>query len=515
MGRARLPKSMSALDFGQALTPKRIERLSQRARLAYADILEAASRQKEHTYRAYLMHEQMLLMLYMQRNPKMRWLADPLARWRTTWRFFGMVALLCNCIALTFAYWGRYRCEADPLCDVAERSCPSFNSLTELPNLLAPGTEAGCRRELLSGASAITVQLFSLAELALGFRTATTMRTASASPSFASPSSAYASSLYTLVHSGLHYGTTSGGAAAPLLLLDLLLIAPWHSDSLPDLRLPDLRSLLRAQPAAGSQLSRPNPAHPRQWLVFLRRKLRENKAWRTVIGYRRLTALPPAPAPLQFLIDRALVPLIVGEETLANQLRVLPAVGDAILEAELLQAFAASFLASAKMWVLFASALKAARVRRRLRSLRRQRAAQRIATGVMQWRIRTRVAALQRRHAAGARTVAVLVDALRRREPSRAGGDWDKDVWERDAGWERDGWEKNGWDINDGGSPRLWRRRGGDGGFDGFVTWDGSPHRLQRNTVSLPLRLWACSSLSRMPSSASQRESRDSRVANA
>ena len=138
----------------------------------------------------------------------------------------------------------------------------------------------------------VLVQLFSLAELALGFRTAYTVRTASAPLSAAGPSA------LRLPRRGLGralaYGTTSGAAAAPLLLIDLLLVAPWHSalgaDALADLSLstsglramlPALLPALAPRSPPGAEGGRPKAEARRyQWLLGVRRKLRGNKAWR-------------------------------------------------------------------------------------------------------------------------------------------------------------------------------------------------------------------------------------------
>ena len=92
--------------------------------------------------------------------------------------------------------------------------------------------------------------------------------------------------------------------------------------------------------------------------------------------------------------------------------------GDAILEAEMLQAFVASFFASAKMLVLVASMVKAARVRRRLDVMRRQNAARLIVTGLRRAVARARVQGLQRRLEVGATAAAVLHERAQLRQRS-------------------------------------------------------------------------------------------------
>lgn len=110
----------------------------------------------------------------------------------------------------------------------------------------------------------------------------------------------------------------------------------------------------------------------------VQRAWRDTPLMRAVVGYQRLTELPPAPWPIQWLLDEKLLPAYFGEglQALVSRIEVLPAVGDLILNAMLMQAFFASFVRSAKALILLASAAKALRVRRRLRH---ERAARRIA----------------------------------------------------------------------------------------------------------------------------------------
>ena len=96
---------------------------------------------------------------------------------------------------------------------------------------------------------------------------------------------------------------------------------------------------------------------------------RDNSLVRTITGYQRLTALPPAPAPIQYLIDVTIEYLL---PTQGDKIRSLPTVGDLLLEGELVQTFLAEFLSSAKLLGLVLSILKATRVRRGARALRRQ-----------------------------------------------------------------------------------------------------------------------------------------------
>ena len=131
---------------------------------------------------------------------------------------------------------------------------------------------------------------------------------------------------------------------------------------------------------------------------------------RTIIGYQRFQQLPQPPWPIAYILDKALLPAYFGKgfDAIKKFIHVLPAVrsrseplprnrhvtvqpppacdappvldalpqlGDIIHETWLLHAFLASTLRSAKALILFASAAKAIRVRRRLR---REAAARRI-----------------------------------------------------------------------------------------------------------------------------------------
>ena len=85
--------------------------------------------------------------------------------------------------------------------------------------------------------------------------------------------------------------------------------------------------------------------------------LRGNRFTKTLVGYRRLKALPPAPWPIQSLIDHCLIPawLGTGDEAMRNLFVNLPFIGDAIEEGDLLQAAFLSALNS--VWLTCARAL--------------------------------------------------------------------------------------------------------------------------------------------------------------
>ena len=121
------------------------------------------------------------------------------------------------------------------------------------------------------------------------------------------------------------------------LAVDLLLLLPWRS---------------QLQPAAEAEARGrdvPGTGPVPSWQRPLQRWLRGQTWWRAITGYRRLAALPPAPYPLQFALDRVVIPAWLGEgrEATRRLIRALPSIGDAILEGAMLQAFLASFFASA------------------------------------------------------------------------------------------------------------------------------------------------------------------------
>ena len=62
-------------------------------------------------------------------------------------------------------------------------------------------------------------------------------------------------------------------------------------------------------------------------------------AVRTLVGWQRLKALPPAPFPIQYILDYHVFPawLGTGNKGLRNLIIHLPNIGDWILEAEMLQ----------------------------------------------------------------------------------------------------------------------------------------------------------------------------------
>ena len=159
--------------------------------------------------------------------------------------------------------------------------------------------------------------LLSVAEMLLGVRTAATVDLR-AGPRIGS---SRGSKLWRVAT--LQYGTTAGLGASVLVGLDLLLavhvpglltplVAPLlpplpsapRPEPTPEKGRPPLASLRNAQHAAVRWVRANVPWRtPAGWV-------RENELWRTFVGWKRLTALPPANAPLQFFIDNVLLPTL-------------------------------------------------------------------------------------------------------------------------------------------------------------------------------------------------------------
>eukprot|EP00316_Scyphosphaera_apsteinii_P023953 CAMPEP_0119330366 /NCGR_PEP_ID=MMETSP1333-20130426/78091_1 /TAXON_ID=418940 /ORGANISM="Scyphosphaera apsteinii, Strain RCC1455" /LENGTH=339 /DNA_ID=CAMNT_0007339745 /DNA_START=519 /DNA_END=1539 /DNA_ORIENTATION=+ len=285
---------------------------------------------------------------------------------------------------------GTLSVEADLLCDPERRGCPAAASLADLSKLLHRGKVYGCRRELFALSSGAAVQAFSIAELALGLKTASsiTRQDNSAFPA-----------------SRLQYGTTAG-QYVPMAMLTLDVMLAVHVPA--GLFSPVLARLLPAPllRATRRKLSSHHVTPERRgFRRHIERWLRRNELWRTFVGFKRLKSLPPASAPLQWIIDHLIVPRL--NATYEGRLvKALPMVGDALHEGELIQAFGLNFLASAKTLVLIGSAFKAFRVRQRLREKRLQRAARRLVTALQRARARRQVKALRRKHLVAALAIA-------------------------------------------------------------------------------------------------------------
>lgn len=166
-----------------------------------------------------------------------------------------------------------YRCDGGPL-------------LRDEGGCLTQGNY-GQRRANIAWASGVVVQLFSTAELALGISTSLSMPT----------------------RKQLCYGTTTGFSALPLIALDLLLLLPQQAMSMPREPVPETR------------------------LGFWQRMhgyIHNSMPVKTISGYQKLKALPPAPWPLQRFIDQVLLPAWLGSNpTIQTLISKLPFVDGA------------------------------------------------------------------------------------------------------------------------------------------------------------------------------------------
>ena len=424
---------------------------------------------KSHYLEAAAQQEQLLFLLYTTRHRSRRrvgWLTDPLALWRIFWRWLGIVLLLLNSTLLLRAAWHEYRCDMDPLC--AQPLCDvrptTQRERQEQWKLCAPA--------LLAARSGSAVQIFSVAELLLGLRTAAVAELASHGyrrvhgALFALDVVLTLDALDALLLTLGSVGGGEGEAAEPtghwwgsFRIARPTAVAPrrpkwkwawweevesahirpalepvhsWWEDRVEvptrqwwgmhveeptrlwwSERVEEPTKLWWLEQIEGPTTRwweeiervhvRPTTENltkwwsdmgdlQQRWLLDVQRRWRETQLMRTVVGYQRLVELPKPPRLVEWLLEEKLLPAYFGEgwEKMQNQVDALPAIGDFILAATMLQAFAASFLRSLKALILLASAAKAVRVRRRVR---RERAANRISAA---WRRHCRQLRAQR-----------------------------------------------------------------------------------------------------------------------
>jgi hypothetical protein len=82
--------------------------------------------------------------------------------------------------------------------------------------------------------------------------------------------------------------------------------------------------------------------------------------------------LRPPPPLLQPLLDEYVVPVLFGRglEAVPNLIAALPAIGDALWEVEIAQAWAMQFVVTLKAVILLVSSANAARIQSRLKARR-------------------------------------------------------------------------------------------------------------------------------------------------
>ena len=285
-----------------------------------------------------------------------RSMLHPLSSARVAWRWTGSFLLLMYCSALMHASFRRYHCDADEFCN------PSID-----------GSVAAAHSRQLALAQG--VQAYSGLEVVCAIIT---------------PRPTVAGGLLTHVAAGSHIWR-AGILSVPL---DIVLALPWWDllafchPQLVKLASTsvhvDLEDLLQ-----GATTPDPTARQGAKAAAGIRRWFARSPIFRALAAVHRVRTLPPPPRLLQPLLEEYVVPLMLarsfgsGGMAVVRLVQALPDIGDALWEAQILQAFLAHFLASAKMCLLLATSWHAARTRirlqRRRKQIREQIAARRVA----------------------------------------------------------------------------------------------------------------------------------------
>ena len=270
----------------------------------------------------------------------------PLSATRVAWRWAGSFLLLMYCSALMHASFRRYHCDADEFCN------PSFDD---------------------SIAAAHARQL----TLAQGVRAYSGLEVVWA---IATPRPTEAGGQ--LAHLAAGAGIYQAGILS--VPLDIILALPWWDifafchPQLVKLASSTVHVDLEDLLPGGSPTPDPAARQNVNAAAGIRRWFARSPMFRALAAVHRVRTLPPPPRLLQPLLDEYVVPLLLarsfgsGGMAAVRLVQALPDIGDALWEAQILQAFLAHFLASAKMCVLLASSFHAARTRVRLQRRRKQ-----------------------------------------------------------------------------------------------------------------------------------------------
>ena len=361
---ARIKTSQSALTLDEldrqqqkmTFSSSRLKRISKLPRLG--ELQQQVGKHIEDAKGRYELHEKLLFQFYSRRSASLErgkrfWLTDPLAKWRMWWRSLGVMMMLFHAVCAAASSWVAYRCAADPLCNLNTRDCPDLWTWAAMPfdKLVVLPLGLGCRRDLVVKISATAVRAFSAIEIILGVGTGLAMfnpfhiePTKPMAP-FATGPRAKASPLVDKPQTWA-YGTSSGALGRALLLLDVVLLLGPDVRAVPQLLPVHLPLTAWAQAAhigsgydagaarridgshADAGRVDANRGERARWSVgdawwtsapqttgedawwsnFCNRQhwCRENNLVRTVTGYQRLVALSPAPAPIQYVIDRTI-----------------------------------------------------------------------------------------------------------------------------------------------------------------------------------------------------------------
>lgn len=312
----------------------------------------------------------------------------PLSRTRVAWRWVGSLLLFLYGVSLLHVSWCRYRCDADADCN------------PYAPEQLLSSVEA---RQYAVGQ---TVRAYSGMEIAWALAMP---RPADAGGSLAQ----------------MVAGTQIWWLQRVSMPIDIILALPWwdlfavayphfvklvSQNQVMPTDLGRARRRAEEQASSGSLLSAYHhitakstaaaaaaaaTVAPRPSSVLSRahagvhRWIMRTPVSRAIAAVQRVRALPPPPRLLQPLLEEYVLPLVFarsfgsGRMAAVRLMQALPAIGDALWEVQIAQAFMMHFVASAKILVLLASSLHAARTRIRLRRRRRlveeQMAARRVA----------------------------------------------------------------------------------------------------------------------------------------
>ena len=227
-------------------------------------------------------------------------LFHPLARWRSYWRWLGVLLLLAHGALFTSASWAHYRCEQ------------SEQHHAEKNHLCGGMTGISAASQEWSPPINRAVQAYSVVEVVIHI------------PGIAPR--------------GAVEGLTSYNAA--VFLLDLTNALPWAE--LAPLLLHLYSNMPTFERLSSDFRARTAPPPPPPPEKFSLSKWWDQTNWgRTVTGYRRLVALPPLPWPLDVMGGQRaidfLVDYLIGTKT-SERISALPVVGDVLLEGEIFQA---------------------------------------------------------------------------------------------------------------------------------------------------------------------------------
>lgn len=388
------PPQLSALASSSSddVIPPRLRRSP--SSVLYEKALRLGS---SHSKGLFFAHEH-FLDRYLTLVESKRDVLSPLATWRITWRWAGSFLLLLYSLSLLHTSWINYRCDADEFCVAADHhgSAPesrrlylgigvrSYSAVEVVYGMMAPRpspTSGGTHGHFSVESTLAAVHLWRLNLLSMPINVLLTVPWFDVFAALSCSSS----------------GSDDGGVGTT---------NPIASESKRPL-------MLAALPPVGG------------WLQELKRRWHTTPLVRTWMAVVRVRRLAPPPPLLKPLLEEYVVPIIFarnfgkGLEAVPRLVSALPAIGDALWEVEITQAFLVHFVASAKVLVLIMSSLHTARTRMRLKrrrqQVREQLAARRVAKHARKFLVLSNVGHLQQ----AARTTSQLAAIERYRHRGR------------------------------------------------------------------------------------------------